>query len=126
MFYEVVVWALGIGQRAAEGGAIVRVRAEGSMFCRPCILYSANDVTLLIRRYGTSDDRQEDNPFEGVSSVRTSTKEWSCSQDGIEWPRRIDFRKVRAIEKGAPAGGGLTVDGQGMSKTLRTVRHLSE
>lgn len=71
-------WALGSGQRRAE----LRVRAEGSMFCRPCILYSANDVTLLIRRYGTSDDRQVDNPFEGVSSVRTSTKEWSCSQDG--------------------------------------------
>lgn len=77
MFYEVVVWALGIGQRAAEGGA---TSTSGGLNVLPPM--HINDVTLLIRRYGTSDDRQENNPFEGVSSVRTSTKEWSCSQDG--------------------------------------------
>lgn len=73
---------MGIGHWAAgSGGRSYEYERRAQCFAAHAY-YSANDVTLLIRRYGTSDDRQENNPFEGVSSVRTSTKEWSCSQDG--------------------------------------------
>ena len=36
------------------------------------------------------------------------------------------FQKGSCDRERSTGGGGLTVDGQGMSKTLRTVRHLSE